>query len=38
MHVGIFVEERRRNTSEATALREALELAEAAEAGGLDGV
>jgi alkanesulfonate monooxygenase SsuD/methylene tetrahydromethanopterin reductase-like flavin-dependent oxidoreductase (luciferase family) len=38
MHVGIFVEERRRDTSEATALREALELAEAAEAGGLDGV
>ncbi len=38
MHVGIFVEERRRGTSEATALREALELAEAAEAGGLDGV
>jgi alkanesulfonate monooxygenase SsuD/methylene tetrahydromethanopterin reductase-like flavin-dependent oxidoreductase (luciferase family) len=38
MHVGIFVEERRRDTSEATALREALELAEAAETGGLDGV
>jgi alkanesulfonate monooxygenase SsuD/methylene tetrahydromethanopterin reductase-like flavin-dependent oxidoreductase (luciferase family) len=38
MHVGIFVEERRRDTSEATALQEALELAAAAEAGGLDGV
>ena len=38
MHIGIFVEERRRDTSEATALHEALELAAAAEAGGLDGV
>jgi alkanesulfonate monooxygenase SsuD/methylene tetrahydromethanopterin reductase-like flavin-dependent oxidoreductase (luciferase family) len=38
MHFGIFVEERRRDTSEATAFREALELAEAAEAWGLDGV
>src|SRR2546428_10395915 len=38
MHVGIFVEERRRGTSEATALAEALELTEAAEAWGLDGV
>jgi alkanesulfonate monooxygenase SsuD/methylene tetrahydromethanopterin reductase-like flavin-dependent oxidoreductase (luciferase family) len=38
MHFGIFVEERRRGTSEAAALREAVELAEAAEAWGLDGV
>src|SRR6059036_1589806 len=38
MHVGIFVEERRRGTSEATAFAEALELAEASEAWGLDGV
>jgi alkanesulfonate monooxygenase SsuD/methylene tetrahydromethanopterin reductase-like flavin-dependent oxidoreductase (luciferase family) len=38
MHVGIFVEERRRGASEATAFAEALELAEAAEAWGLDGV
>lgn len=38
MHVGIFVEERRRDASEAAAFREALELAEAAEAWGLDGV
>jgi alkanesulfonate monooxygenase SsuD/methylene tetrahydromethanopterin reductase-like flavin-dependent oxidoreductase (luciferase family) len=38
MHVGIFVEERRRGTSEATAFAEALQLAEAAEAWGLDGV
>jgi alkanesulfonate monooxygenase SsuD/methylene tetrahydromethanopterin reductase-like flavin-dependent oxidoreductase (luciferase family) len=38
MHVGIFVEERRRGTSEATAFAEALELTEAAEAWGLDGV
>jgi alkanesulfonate monooxygenase SsuD/methylene tetrahydromethanopterin reductase-like flavin-dependent oxidoreductase (luciferase family) len=38
MHVGIFVEERRRGTSEATAFGEALELAEASEAWGLDGV
>jgi len=38
MHVGIFVEERRRGTSEATAFAEALELTAAAEAWGLDGV
>jgi alkanesulfonate monooxygenase SsuD/methylene tetrahydromethanopterin reductase-like flavin-dependent oxidoreductase (luciferase family) len=38
MHVGIFVEERRRGTSEATAFAEALQLAEAGEAWGLDGV
>ena len=38
MHFGIFVEERRRETSEATAFHEALELTEAAEAWGLDGV
>ena len=38
MHVGIFVEERRRGTSEATAFAEALELTEASEAWGLDGV
>jgi alkanesulfonate monooxygenase SsuD/methylene tetrahydromethanopterin reductase-like flavin-dependent oxidoreductase (luciferase family) len=38
MHVGIFVEERRRGTSEAVAFAEALELTEAAEAWGLDGV
>jgi alkanesulfonate monooxygenase SsuD/methylene tetrahydromethanopterin reductase-like flavin-dependent oxidoreductase (luciferase family) len=38
MHFGIFVEERRRETSEATAFREALDLTEAAEAWGLDGV
>jgi alkanesulfonate monooxygenase SsuD/methylene tetrahydromethanopterin reductase-like flavin-dependent oxidoreductase (luciferase family) len=38
MHVGIFVEERRRGTSEAAAFRDAVELAEAAEEGGLDGV
>jgi len=38
MHFGIFVEERRRDTSEATAFQDALELAEAAEAWGLDGV
>jgi alkanesulfonate monooxygenase SsuD/methylene tetrahydromethanopterin reductase-like flavin-dependent oxidoreductase (luciferase family) len=38
MDVGIFVEERRRDTSEATAFREALALTEAAEAWGLDGV
>jgi alkanesulfonate monooxygenase SsuD/methylene tetrahydromethanopterin reductase-like flavin-dependent oxidoreductase (luciferase family) len=35
---GIFVEERRRDTSEATAFRDALELTDAAEAWGLDGV
>ena len=38
MHVGLFVEERRRGTSEATALAEAVQLAEAADAWGLDGV
>jgi alkanesulfonate monooxygenase SsuD/methylene tetrahydromethanopterin reductase-like flavin-dependent oxidoreductase (luciferase family) len=38
MHFGIFVEERRRETSEATAFQEALELTDAAEAWGLDGV
>ena len=38
MHVGIFVEERRRDTSEAVAFRDAVELAEAAERQGLDGV
>ncbi len=30
MHVGIFLEERRRDTSEAAALQETVELAEAA--------
>ena len=38
MHFGIFVEERRRGTSEAAAFREAIELTEAAESWGLDGV
>ena len=38
MHFGIFVEERRRDTSEATAFRDALELTDAAEGWGLDGV
>jgi alkanesulfonate monooxygenase SsuD/methylene tetrahydromethanopterin reductase-like flavin-dependent oxidoreductase (luciferase family) len=38
MHFGVFVEERRRDTSDATAFQDALELAEAAEAWGLDGV
>jgi alkanesulfonate monooxygenase SsuD/methylene tetrahydromethanopterin reductase-like flavin-dependent oxidoreductase (luciferase family) len=38
MHVGIFVEERRRGTSETAAFRDAVELAEAAEAWGIDGV
>src|SRR3989440_10129955 len=38
MHFGVFLEERRRGTSEAVAFREPLELAEAAEAWGLDGV
>src|SRR5436190_6852003 len=38
MHFGIFLEERRRGTSEAVAFRETLELAEAAEAWRLDGV
>ena len=38
MHFGVFLEERRRGTSEAVAFRETLELAEVAEAWGLDGV
>jgi alkanesulfonate monooxygenase SsuD/methylene tetrahydromethanopterin reductase-like flavin-dependent oxidoreductase (luciferase family) len=38
MQVGIFVEERRRGTSEAAAFRDAVELADVAEAWGLDGV
>jgi len=38
MHFGIFLEERRRGSSEAAAFREELELADAAEAWGLDGV
>jgi alkanesulfonate monooxygenase SsuD/methylene tetrahydromethanopterin reductase-like flavin-dependent oxidoreductase (luciferase family) len=38
MHFGIFVEERRRDTSEATAFADALALTDAAEASGLDGV
>ena len=38
MHFGIFVEERRRGSSEAAAFRDAVELTEAAEAWGLDGV
>src|SRR5437879_9585196 len=38
MHFGIFLEERRRGTGEAQAFRETLELADAAEAWGLDGV
>ena len=38
MHFGIFVEERRRGSSEGAALQEAVELTEAAEAWGLDGV
>jgi alkanesulfonate monooxygenase SsuD/methylene tetrahydromethanopterin reductase-like flavin-dependent oxidoreductase (luciferase family) len=38
VQVGIFVEERRRDTSEATAFQDALELAAAAESWGLDGV
>jgi alkanesulfonate monooxygenase SsuD/methylene tetrahydromethanopterin reductase-like flavin-dependent oxidoreductase (luciferase family) len=38
MHCGIFVEERRRDTSEATAFQDALALTQAAEAWGLDGV
>ena len=38
MQFGIFVEERRRDTSEATAFQEAVELTDAAEAWGLDGV
>ncbi len=38
MHFGIFIEERRRGTSDGAAFQEALELTEAAEAWGLDGV
>jgi alkanesulfonate monooxygenase SsuD/methylene tetrahydromethanopterin reductase-like flavin-dependent oxidoreductase (luciferase family) len=38
MHFGIFLEERRRGLSEGATLRETIELADAAEAGGLDGV
>jgi alkanesulfonate monooxygenase SsuD/methylene tetrahydromethanopterin reductase-like flavin-dependent oxidoreductase (luciferase family) len=38
MHFGIFVEERRHGSSEAAAFRDAIELAEAADAWGLDGV
>jgi alkanesulfonate monooxygenase SsuD/methylene tetrahydromethanopterin reductase-like flavin-dependent oxidoreductase (luciferase family) len=38
MHVGIFLEERRRDTSEATALQETVDLAETADAWGIDGI
>jgi len=38
MHFGIFIEERRRGVSEADAFREAMELVDASEAWGLDGV
>jgi alkanesulfonate monooxygenase SsuD/methylene tetrahydromethanopterin reductase-like flavin-dependent oxidoreductase (luciferase family) len=38
MHFGIFLEERRRDSSEAAAFQDTLELADAAEAWGLDGV
>jgi alkanesulfonate monooxygenase SsuD/methylene tetrahydromethanopterin reductase-like flavin-dependent oxidoreductase (luciferase family) len=38
MHFGIFIEERRRGIGESEAFREAVDLADAAEAGGLDGV
>src|SRR5213080_3091919 len=38
MHFGIFLEESRRGAGEAQAFRETLELADAAEAWGLDGV
>src|SRR2546430_16584909 len=38
MHFGIFLEERRPGTSEAAAFQETLDLAEAAEASGIDGV
>src|SRR5262245_20568124 len=38
MHFGIFVEERRRGASEASAFQDALELTDAAEAWGFDGV
>jgi alkanesulfonate monooxygenase SsuD/methylene tetrahydromethanopterin reductase-like flavin-dependent oxidoreductase (luciferase family) len=38
MHFGIFVEERRRGSSEAAAFHDAVELTDVAEASGLDGV
>src|SRR5258705_12780428 len=38
MHFGIFLEERRRGVSEGAPPRETIDLADAAEAGGLDGV
>jgi alkanesulfonate monooxygenase SsuD/methylene tetrahydromethanopterin reductase-like flavin-dependent oxidoreductase (luciferase family) len=38
MHFGIFLEESRQGTNQTTALHETLELADAAEASGLDGV
>jgi alkanesulfonate monooxygenase SsuD/methylene tetrahydromethanopterin reductase-like flavin-dependent oxidoreductase (luciferase family) len=38
MHFGIFLEERRRGVDEVTTFRETLELADAADAWGLDGV
>jgi len=38
MHFGIFLEERRRGASESATLRETIGLADAAEAGGLDGI
>ena len=38
MHFGVFLEERRRGTSEAEAFHETIELVDAAEAWGLDGV
>ena len=38
MHFGIFLEERRRGVSESATLRETIELADAAEADGLDGI
>ena len=38
MHFGIFLEERRRGVSEGATLRETIDLADAGEAGGLDGV
>jgi len=38
MHFGIFLEERRQGTDDATAFRDTMELSDAAEAWGLDGV
>ncbi|HEV8439175.1 MAG TPA: LLM class flavin-dependent oxidoreductase [Methylomirabilota bacterium] len=38
MHVGIFLEERRRGVGDAATFRETLDLADAAEAWGLDGI